>query len=111
MIGRFAIFLAVLFLSSCARNDPAPGTSHATVQMRDGTTLSGAVLASSPAEIKLAGDDKITRTIPMAQVRSVSYDDAPAAAAAPAATGAPPVAGAPSTQAPEPDPVHDQHAH
>jgi hypothetical protein len=114
MIGRFAILLAVLFLSSCANKDvvPAAGAPHATVQMRDGTTVSGTVLASSPAEIQLAGDDKITRTIPMAQVRSVSYDDAPATAAAPAASVTPPPAGSPATPAvAEPDPVHDQHAH
>ncbi len=69
--------------------------------MRDGNTIKGTVVSSSPAEIKLAGDDNVTRTIPMTQVRSVDYGEL--AAAAPAAPGSP--AGA------EPDPVHDQHYH
>jgi hypothetical protein len=84
--------------------------------MRDGTSVAGTVLASSPTEIKLAGDDKISRTIPMSQVRSVSYDDAAlptsaglAPATVPSAT--PPPTPAPAAQVAEPDPVHDQHSH
>jgi hypothetical protein len=79
--------------------------------MRDGTTITGTVLASSPAEIKLIGDDDIRRTIPMALVRSIDYGDAPAAQAA---GGAPPAAGSPvagALPAAEPDPVHDHHYH
>ena len=60
-------------LSSCGSKDGAP---HATIQMRDGTTVAGAVLSSSPAEIRVAGDDGVRRTIPMTQVRSVDYGDA-----------------------------------
>ena len=75
--------------------------------MRDGTTVAGTVLASSPAEIRIAGDDNITRTIPMAQVKSVDYGDAPAAQAA---GGTPPAAGMPPDYA-TPDPVHDRHYH
>src|SRR6185369_9559013 len=77
------------------------------------------------AEIKLAMDDHTTRTIPMTQVKSVSYEDATAAQAAavtppPAAGSAPPAAGAPAAPpdgsappaaAAAPDPVHDQHYH
>jgi hypothetical protein len=44
--------------------------------MRDGTTLSGTVTATSPAEITLTGDDNATHTVPMKQVKSVEYDDA-----------------------------------
>jgi hypothetical protein len=125
MIGRWVVVLtlsAFLFFG-CSRN-PAPATAaaHATVQLRDGTSVSGSVLASSPTEIQIAGDDKITRTIPMTQVKSVDYGDAPAAtpmAAAnpPAVTASP----APSNPAPAvtpetvppppPDPVHEQHVH
>jgi hypothetical protein len=79
--------------------------------MRDGTTVSGTVLASSPAEIKIAGDDTITRTIPMTQVKLVDYGDAPAAQAA---GGGPPPAPPPAGASPayaEPDSVHDQHYH
>jgi hypothetical protein len=121
----FATALPLLFLSSCGTdNTPAGGGPHATVQMRDGTAVAGTVLASSPTEIKLAGDDKITRTIPMAQVRSVDYGDTAAAAPAPVMSSPaapPPKAAAPPSQAAAPppsappvaapDPVHDQHYH
>jgi hypothetical protein len=69
--------------------------------MRDGSTLAGMVTATSPTEITLAGDDKVTHTVPMTQVKSIEYDEAPAAQAAaaqapaPAAdTSAPPAAAA-----------------
>jgi len=111
---RFVIagFLTVLFLSSCAQKDAA-SAARATVHMRDGATFNGMVLASSPAEIKLAGDDGVTRTIDMAQVRSVSYADvaaAPPAGVTPSApAGPPPSAGMAPVDAP--DPTHDQHYH
>jgi hypothetical protein len=66
-----------LFLASCA-NKTASG-QHATILMRDGTTLTGTVTATSPAEITLAGDDSATHTVPMTQVKSIEYDEAPAA--------------------------------
>src|SRR5215467_14467377 len=47
--------------------------------MRDGTTLSGTVTATSASDITLTGDDNSKHTVPMAQVRSIEYDDAPAA--------------------------------
>src|SRR5215469_11561718 len=77
---------ALLFLASCT-NESATGP-HATVLMRDGTTLTGAVTATSPSEITLAGDDKTNHTIPMTQVKSIEYDDA-AAAQASSSPGAP----------------------
>src|SRR3989442_488820 len=79
-----------LFLAACTTT-PTAGP-RATVEMRDGTAVSGMVLSSTAAEIKITGDDNVTRTIPMAQVRSVDYGEAPpapAAAAAPAAGAAP----------------------
>ena len=96
------VVLSLFILASCSKQG-APGANapHATVTLRDGTTVSGKVLESSAAEMKLAGDDSITRTIPMAQVKSVAYDDAePVAGAAP-----PPAAGtapAPAASAPAP---------
>ena len=101
--GWHAVFLgataaALLFLASC--NNASTGTGpHATVLMRDGSSLAGMVTATSPTEITLAGDDKVTHTVPMTQVKSIEYDDAaaqaPAAAApAPAADNAAPAAGA-----------------
>jgi hypothetical protein len=120
----FSAVLPLILLSSCASNESAGTGPHATVQMRDGTAVSGTVLSSSATEIKLAGDDKITRTIPMAQVRSVDYGDtataappatAPPSAPAPSSPPAPSSSPAPSPSAPPapvaPDPVHEQHYH
>jgi hypothetical protein len=102
--------LAILWLCSCAK--PAGGGQHATIEMRDGTSVSGTVVSSSAAEVQLAGDDKVTRTIPMAQVRSIEYDDAAPPAtdsAQPAASNtAPPPGDAP---APTSAPPHRAHHH
>jgi hypothetical protein len=90
--------ILALALCSCAKKDsgtaPAASGRHATVTLRDGTTAAGTVVASSPTELTLAGDDRITRTIPMDQVRSVEYGDT--AAAAPAGNPAPAQAAAPA---------------
>ncbi len=79
------VVLAILFLSSC-NNTQAPVGPRATVTMRDGTLVGGTVVSTSATEIKLAGDDKVTRTLPMAQVKSIDYEDS--AANAPAGTPA-----------------------
>src|SRR5215467_8842529 len=78
--------------------------------MRDGTSASGTVISTSVSEIQLAGDDKVTRTIPMAQVRSIEYQDAPAATAA---DNNPPSSAVPSVpSAPSPREVpHREHYH
>jgi hypothetical protein len=87
--------ILAFLLSSC--NKTANGTQHATILLRDGSSASGTVLSSSASEIQLAGDDKNTRTIPMAQVRSVAYDD----------TSVP----APPAETPEAEPPHQDHYH
>jgi hypothetical protein len=69
-----------LLLASCAQK--ASGGPHATVVMKDGSEVAGTVAASSATEITLDGDDKTGHTIPMTQVRSIEYDDAPTAVAA-----------------------------
>ena len=66
--------VVLLFLASCA-NKQAPSGPHATILMRDGTTLTGTVTATSPSEITLAGDDNTTHAVPMTQVKSINYDD------------------------------------
>ncbi|HWC96451.1 MAG TPA: YMGG-like glycine zipper-containing protein [Candidatus Sulfopaludibacter sp.] len=96
-----AAVAALVLLASCAKKPD--GLPHAVVNLRDGTTVAGTVLSSTASEIQISGDDKTTRTIPMSQVRSVDYGDAPATTAAPAAAAAPvPMA---------PDDSHDQHYH
>ena len=79
-----ATFGAALLLSSCAKDGAAPaGAPHAIVTMRDGTSVGGTVVSSSPTEIRLNGDDNVARTIPMTQVRAIDYGDtAPASSAA-----------------------------
>src|SRR5262249_46846083 len=63
------------FLASCG-GQTASG-QHATILMRDGSTLSGTVTSTSASEITLTADDTTKHTIPMAQVKSIEYDDAP----------------------------------
>jgi hypothetical protein len=73
--------------------------------MRDGTTLTGTVTATSPAEITLAGDDNTTHTVPMTQVKSIEYDDAAATQ-----TSASQAGGAPTTRTASYSP-HEHHYH
>jgi hypothetical protein len=77
--------------------------------MRDGTQVTGSVTDSNSAGITIAGDDGVTRTIPMAQVKMVDYGSAPAQPAAPPTQAG--QAAAPPEPAPAPDPVHDNHYH
>ena len=92
---------ALLFLYGC--NKTTGGGQHATVELRDGTSVTGTVLSSSASELQIAGDDKLTRTIPMTQVRSIEYDEAPPAAAANTPASPPAqVATAPGSAAPAP---------
>jgi hypothetical protein len=80
-----AVLGVLFFQASCAKQAPGP---HATILMRDGTTLSGTVTATSPAEVTLTGDDNTAHTVPMTQVKSIEYDDAAAAPAGGGQTGA-----------------------
>ena len=80
-IGRIifagAALCILLLLASCSAKQSAG--QHATILMRDGSTLTGTVTGTSPSEITLAGDDNTTHQIPMTQVKSIEYDDAQAA--------------------------------
>src|SRR2546426_3834632 len=101
---------ALVALTSCNRN--TGGGQHGTVLMRDGTSVSGTVVSNSGSEIQIAGDDKVTRTIPMAQVRSIEYDETPPATGArnPSLS----VASPPAASAPSPAPreaLHREHYH
>ena len=101
---------ALFFLASCAKQ--ASG-QHATVLMRDGSELTGTVTATSPSEITLAGDDKTTHTIAMAQVKSIEYDDAAQGSATSAdnsGSGTAPSPGASATRASS-NRVHEHHYH
>jgi len=67
----------LLLLAACSGKQGSG--QHATIQMRDGSTLTGTVTATSPSEITLAGDDNKTHQIPMTQVKSIEYDEPQAA--------------------------------
>jgi hypothetical protein len=96
------IGLAVVWLTSCAKQDAGAGASadlpHATVVMRDGTRVNGSVTASTPSAITLNVDGGGSRTIAMKDVRRVDYGDAPLASAA-------------AGGAPAPEPTHEDHYH
>lgn len=88
MIFAGTLLCILLIFASCsAKQSTGP---HATVLMRDGSTLTGMVTATTPSEITLAGDDNTTHQIPMTQVKSIEYDDAQAAQNSPAQPAAAP---------------------
>jgi len=92
------VVIALVLLASCSKSG---GGQHATVQLRDGTSVSGKIVSSSASEVQIAGDDNVTRTLPMTQVRSIVYDDGSAAA-----TGS-----SPAAQPVELEARHAEHYH
>jgi hypothetical protein len=81
-----------------------------TVTTRDGSKVGGNLVENSATKLTVAGDDGITRTIPVTQVGSVDYGSAPAgseSAAQQEAPAPPPVAGsnAPRKTASHPAPA------
>jgi hypothetical protein len=78
-----------LLLVSCAKQDSGTGP-HATVFMRDGTQFAGTVTSTSPSDVTLKGDDNVTHTLAMKDVKSIEYDDAAAPPAETAKAGARP---------------------
>src|SRR6266851_6581516 len=100
--------LGTLFLLVSCATKQAPG-QHATILMRDGTTLTGTVTATSPSQINLAGDDNMTHTVPMTQVKSIEYDDTAAAQTSATQPEATPSRGASARAAS--DSLHEHHYH
>ncbi len=105
------IALGLAALTGCAKKQPAAGDQpQATVVLRDGTTMTGSVVESSPAEIKLLGSDGVTRTVAMNKVKSIDYGDT---AAQQPETAPPPAAAEPEPARREsaagPEPRHETH--
>ncbi len=101
----------VLCLAACSGTSGGGG-QRATVQMRDGSTVTGTVVSNSGTEIKITGDDNVTRTLPMSDVRSIEYGDTATTTASPVASGAPTMATsatktAAAARAPRPRPTLD----
>ncbi len=107
MRGYASIFSMVfaLLLASCAKQDSGTGP-HATVFMRDGTQFAGTVASTSPTEVTLKGDDNVTHTLAMKDVKSIEYDDAAAPPAETAQTGTK-AGGRPARRSLS----HDRHEH
>lgn len=104
------IAIALSVVSSCGNKNAGPNSDrpHAAIEMRDGSTLTGAITATSPTQITLAGDDNTTHTIPTNQVRSIYYDEAPA----PAPGSSPDQQTLPaSPRSPRADRSHENHYH
>jgi hypothetical protein len=97
---------ALSVLAGCSKSSAPASSPQATVQLKDGSSFSGAVSNSSPSSITLQGSSGEVRTYPMSQVSAVQYADTSAAppAGTPAAAGQPPVASAPPAPAPAPAP-------
>jgi hypothetical protein len=74
----------VAMLSSCAKKESGEaaataqpgGAAHALVYLKDGSKVPGAIVASSPTDMVVAGDDGIERKIPLTQIKSVEYSQA-----------------------------------
>jgi hypothetical protein len=119
MISRtvLAVLAGSLLLCSCGRKEAAeapkpaaeapaasqpaaaqPAAPHAFVHLKDGSKVPGTVVASSQTDMVLAGDDGIERKIPLTQVKSVEYADAPPPQVA--AKSAAPAPGTPRPTAP-----------
>ena len=99
----FFIVSTLLLLASCGKSSTG---RYATVELRDGTSVSGTVVAISATEIQIAYDTNVTITNSMADVRSIDYDVDP-----PAAGTKPPVAPSPASPAVPRQPRHRQHYH
>jgi hypothetical protein len=79
---RIIPFTAILLLLVlCAGCSTRPATvaaqprEHATVTKRDGTTVSGAIVANSGSAITLEGPNGVAQTITMDQVKTIEYED------------------------------------
>jgi hypothetical protein len=90
-----ALLPSILVVMLCCCNRTPGGGQHATVELRDGSSVAGTVLSTSSDGVQIAGDDKVTRTIPMSEVRAIQYDETPTGS-----TGAPPASTANTPGAP-----------
>ncbi len=72
---KLASTLVLLLCLAACSGTSSGGGQRATVQLRDGSSVMGTVVSSSGAEIKITGDDNVTRTLAMSDVRSIEYDN------------------------------------
>jgi hypothetical protein len=81
----------IIALVGCTKTESSNNANmpHAVVTLRDGTTVSGTVVSTTATGITLNADAGGTRDIPMKDVKSINYGDAPAANAATGSAPAP----------------------
>jgi hypothetical protein len=75
-----SVLMCTLLFVGCSQKDSSEASTdsnsaHATISMRDGTTLTGTVTSSTPSQITLTLDSGGSRTVLMKDVRSVEYGD------------------------------------
>jgi hypothetical protein len=102
----FSILLSSVLLWSCANKGVATDAPlpHATLRLRDGSKVAGQVKSTSPTEITLIGDDNSARSYPMAQVKSIVYDDAAPSAGTPGTNQS-------AARSSDPEYSHENHYH
>lgn len=69
------VLLGLLTLSGCKKDAEVVSGPQATVTVKDGTSFTGVVTASSPTDMTLQGPTGESRTYPLDQVLSVKYAD------------------------------------
>ena len=62
---KSASTLVLLLVLTACSGTSSGGGQRATVQLRDGSSVSGTLVSSSAEEIKITGDDNVTRTLSM----------------------------------------------
>src|SRR6478672_6767114 len=101
----FPVLLLLMLASACTKEGGGVAGPHATIFMRDGTKYAGTIASSSTTQVTVTGDDNATHILAMKDVKSINYDDAPAAPAGSTAPAPPPAS------APAPVASHDDHYH
>lgn len=74
---RTLTVISALLLAGCQKQAEAPVDSmvpRATIQLKDGTRVSGTVLSTNAQEVTVR-DEKSTRTIDMTRVKAIEYED------------------------------------
>ena len=101
-----SMLLSSVLLCSCANKEAATDAPlpHATLRLRDGSKVAGQVKSASPTEVTLIGDDNASHSYPMAQVKSIVYDDAAPAAGAAGSNQ-------PAAKSSESESFHESHYH
>ena len=110
-----SVLFSVLLLASCSQKESSQASTdsaspHATIVLRDGTKLAGAVTSSTPSEVTLNMDSGGTRTVLTKDIKSLDYgeaavDKAPAAANTAANTAPAPIADPAPPERTRPEPT------